>query len=45
PRIGESCKLDEEGVRLIVIQMKGKRITRIKLLITRQKDGSEDRKG
>ncbi len=34
PRIGESCELDD-GVRLIVIQMKGKRITRIKLLITR----------
>jgi putative hemolysin len=33
PRIGESCELDG-GVRLIVIQMKGKRITRIKLLIS-----------
>ncbi|WP_342769677.1 hemolysin family protein [Methanospirillum lacunae] len=33
PRIGESCDLDG-GIRLIVIQMKGKRITRIKLLIS-----------
>lgn len=33
PRIGESCEL-QGGIRLIVIQMKGKRITRIKLLIT-----------
>lgn len=41
PRIGESCEL-EGGIRLIVIQMKGKRITRIKLLITwssGEKDG------
>jgi CBS domain containing-hemolysin-like protein len=37
PRIGESCDLDEEGIRLIVIQMKGKRITRIKLLLSPQK--------
>jgi putative hemolysin len=41
PRIGESCEL-KGGIRLIVIQMKGKRITRIKLLITwssGEKDG------
>jgi CBS domain containing-hemolysin-like protein len=38
PRIGESCTFDEDGARLIVIQMKGKRITRIKLLITSGKD-------
>lgn len=43
PRIGESCKLDEEGVRLIVIQMKGKRIMRIKLQITPPKDESGNR--
>ncbi len=36
PRIGESCELDDGGVRLIVIQMKGKRVTRIKLLLSPQ---------
>jgi len=41
PRIGESCELDDEGVRLIVIQMKGKRITRIKMLLSRPKKGDE----
>ena len=45
PRIGESCKLEEEGVRLIVIQMKGKRITRIKLLNIRREDVSGNRMG
>lgn len=43
PRIGESCELDG-GVRLIVIQMKGKRITRIKLLITPPDKKSEQGK-
>jgi len=40
PRIGESCDLDG-GIRLIVIQMKGKRITRIKLLISRPRNFPE----
>lgn len=43
PRIGESCELDG-GIRLIVIQMKGKRITRIKLLITRSSEEMPERK-
>jgi len=45
PRIGESCEFDEEGVRLIVIQMKGKRITRIKMLITRSNRVQGERNG
>lgn len=45
PRIGESCELDEEGIRLIVIQMKGKRITRIKLLLSRPKNENAERGG
>ncbi|MDD1724988.1 MAG: hemolysin family protein, partial [Methanospirillum sp.] len=32
PRIGEVCELPDERVRLVVIQMKGKRITRLKLI-------------
>ena len=40
PRIGESCDLDG-GIRLIVIQMKGKRVTRIKLLISRPRNVPE----
>ena len=44
PRIGESCELDEEGVRLIVIQMKGKRVTHIKLLITRPYEEPEEKR-
>ena len=43
PRIGESCELDG-GIRLIVIQMKGRRITRIKLLITPPERRSEQGK-
>ena len=34
PRIGDICDLSEEGVRLVVIQMTGKRINRLKLLRT-----------
>lgn len=41
PRIGESCNFPEEGVRLSVIQMKGKRITRIKLQISPRTSESE----
>ena len=43
PRIGESCEVHDEGVRLIVIQMKGKRITRIKLLISPVKPDDRER--
>ncbi|QXO93458.1 hemolysin family protein [Methanospirillum purgamenti] len=32
PRIGDVCELPEEGVRLVVIQMTGKRINRLKLI-------------
>ena len=32
PRIGDVCELTEEGVRLVIIQMTGKRINRLKLI-------------
>ncbi len=32
PRIGDVCDLTEEGVRLVIIQMTGKRINRLKLI-------------
>jgi len=32
PRIGDVCELTEEGVRLVVVQMTGKRINRLKLI-------------
>ncbi|MCA1914771.1 hemolysin family protein [Methanospirillum hungatei] len=32
PRIGDVCDLAEEGVRLVIIQMTGKRINRLKLI-------------
>jgi CBS domain containing-hemolysin-like protein len=44
PRIGESYELGDQGIRLIVIQMKGKRITRIKLLVSPPELNSEERK-
>ncbi len=36
PKIGESCVLEESGITLIVIQMKSKRITRMKMIIPEQ---------
>ncbi|HWQ67024.1 MAG TPA: hemolysin family protein [Methanospirillum sp.] len=41
PKMGESCEYKEEGVRLIVIQMKGKRITRIKLILIKHPEKKE----
>lgn len=34
PRIGEVCEFPEDGIRLVVIQMIGKRITRLKMIHT-----------
>lgn len=38
PRIGEMCEFPEVGIRLVVIQMIGKRITRLKMIHTSPAD-------
>ena len=38
PRVGEECELKESGIRLVVIQMTGKRITRLKMILTPPQD-------
>lgn len=45
PRIGEVCEFPEAGIRLVVIQMIGKRITRLKLIYTPPTDGSVQENG
>jgi len=45
PRIGDVCELTEEGVRLVIMQMTGKRINRLKLIRIRPLEppaGQED---
>jgi CBS domain containing-hemolysin-like protein len=38
PGIGEVCELPEAGIRLVVIQMTGKRITRLKMILIPKPD-------
>lgn len=37
PRIGDICDITDEGIRLVVIQMTGKRINRLKLILREPK--------
>ena len=42
PRIGDVCELAEEGVRLVIIQMTGKRINRLKLIRIQPPEPSDE---
>ena len=44
PRIGDVCELTEEGVRLVIMQMTGKRINRLKLIRIRPLESPPDRR-
>jgi len=44
PRIGDVLELTEEGVRLVIIQMTGKRINRLKLIKIHPPESSDEEK-